>query len=135
MFLRTDPRLDIEILNDEFARLTVRQDFDWSATDSTRARLVAFVMGEDGGFRFGDDFLGGFLSVPVTPERSSLTFSNVMPRDALDEDKGRGAIRRARRRRDRDEIYVMIRAESLDGGRVAPIERDRKSNVVTGNRF
>lgn len=147
MLLRSDPQLEIELVDDTFADLTISQPLDWTGVENDRGRLLVRVWGEDGGFRGADDFLDLYHTAAFSRGEREFVATARLPRSELNEDIGRGAIRRARRRRDKDEIYVKVQAEveglvcrwdRFGGGcrtRFIQFQNERKSNVVGGLRF
>lgn len=154
LILLPNPQLQINIIDDNIAELTLTQRYKWdtdlASLNATAYYLGIYMMGDDGGFRGADDALGVFssdyLPTPGGVDEYSLTITNRVQREILNEDVGRGAIARARRRRDEDEIYVnvllfgYVRSNVWDRfrgweRRWLPQGNREKSNIVTGMRF
>jgi hypothetical protein len=151
------PRLEIPIIDDTWAEIRAYFDIDWNAgapIDDFH-RILVEVYGEDdgiaGGEGFvgdreeisdgifdtqGDDYLLNFPTLQFYPLRGrilTVTAIQRVQRNTLDEDKGWGVIKRLRKRRDKDEIYVRGRLEvrntsSFRGWRY--LSQSQKSNVV-----
>lgn len=154
------PRLEIEIIDDTWAEIRANFDVDWNVPPRADDfhRIVVEVWGEDDGIVGGEGFIGdeedvsdgtfdtqgddqllNFITSSFYPLRGRvLTVTGIerVQRIKLDEDKGWGIISRLRRRRDRDEIYVVGRLEVLrprsSSGWVQVGDKSKKSNVVTG---
>lgn len=115
------PHLSISIVDEDYAELTIQQEIPLSAyrggTEDRQYRLLVRVYGEDGFLRGDDDYLGYFTTSHFSHGVTNFSDASLMERKKLDEDKGRGAIRRARERRDKDEIYVITLLELQSGTR------------------
>ena len=157
------PRLEIDVIDDTWAEIRASFDVDWNENrvDSLH-RVVISIRGRDEGAFGGEgpvgdrarigsgefinssdeDYLDTMYSMPFNRSgRNPITVTTIqrIQRDALDEDKGWGLIKRKRRKRDKDEVYVQGRLQRI----VDNITTGRpgwryyggksiRSNIVTG---
>ena len=157
----SQPRLEIELIDDTWAELRTYFEVDWNMAPRIDDfhRIAVEVWGEDKGIAGGEGFIGDRENISdgtfdtqgndrlfefVTSSFYQLSGRPVInvtgiervQRIRLDEDKGWGLIKRARNRRDVDEIYVIgrmqvIQPRSSSGWRQVGSDSER-SNVVKG---
>lgn len=140
------PRLAINIIDDDWAEIRAEFEIDWTANPRDDLhRIQIEVWGNDSPLR-DDRLAAADFQTPSFYRlrgRDSFTITGVqqVQRILLDEDKPWGAISRLRRSRDRDEIYVvgflevLVPRTSSTGTRLVWTQlgdKSRKSNVVTG---
>ncbi|HEA19418.1 hypothetical protein LCGC14_2047370 [marine sediment metagenome] len=144
-----NPNLAIELVDDQFADLTISIPLNWTDIRAvgTTYRALVKIYGDDDSFRGGDDYLGLYYTDQFSAGLENFMDVARVSRDILDEDEGHGAIARLRRKRDEDEIYVVVQLEVFAwGSRWGRFNRrttrffqgfqgSRKSNTVTGIRF
>jgi hypothetical protein len=102
--------LSIDIINNNEAQVRIDAQVLPPPTDEFQVQIV--LWGEDDGLRGDDDFLY-FVATGLPDvhgdriQSAKVTFT--IDRKTLDEDQGRGAVRRLRHKRDEDEIYAKVR--------------------------